>query len=396
MNRPLEGVRIVAVEHYGAGPFGTMYLADLGADVIKIENPKAGGDMSRHVAPFLLGEADSEFFQTLNRNKRSLTLDLKAESGQTILRRLIESADGLINNLRGDQPGKLGLTYEALKDANPRIVCAHLSAYGREGSRATWPGYDYLMQGEAGFMALTGEPDGPPTRMGLSIVDWMTGITTMLGMVSAILAAGRSGQGADIDVCLFDTALHQMSYPATWYLNEGFVTERVPRSGHPSLVPSQLYTAKDGWVYIMGLTDKFWRNLLDGVGRPDIGDNPEFADFSARLKNRDRLTETLDPVFAEKTVAEWMDIFGGRIPVGPVYDLAAALDSPYLAEREMIQTVSHPVRGDFRLLANPIKIDGERMPGEAAPQLGADTDAILRELGIAQSEIDSLRADGVI
>ena len=373
-----------------------MYLADLGADVIKIENPKAGGDMSRHVAPFLLGEADSEFFQTLNRNKRSLTLDLKAESGQTILRRLIESADGLINNLRGDQPGKLGLTYEALKDANPRIVCAHLSAYGREGSRATWPGYDYLMQGEAGFMALTGEPDGPPTRMGLSIVDWMTGITTMLGMVSAILAAGRSGQGADIDVCLFDTALHQMSYPATWYLNEGFVTERVPRSGHPSLVPSQLYTAKDGWVYIMGLTDKFWRNLLDGVGRPDIGDNPEFADFSARLKNRDRLTETLDPVFAEKTVAEWMDIFGGRIPVGPVYDLAAALDSPYLAEREMIQTVSHPVRGDFRLLANPIKIDGERMPGEAAPQLGADTDAILRELGIAQSEIDSLRADGVI
>ncbi len=396
MNRPLEGVRIVAVEHYGAGPFGTMYLADLGADVIKIENPKAGGDMSRHVAPFLLGEADSEFFQTLNRNKRSLTLDLKAESGQTILRRLIESADGLINNLRGDQPGKLGLTYEALKDANPRIVCAHLSAYGREGSRATWPGYDYLMQGEAGFMALTGEPDGPPTRMGLSIVDWMTGITTMLGMVSAILAAGRSGQGADIDVCLFDTALHQMSYPATWYLNEGFVTERVPRSGHPSLVPSQLYTAKDGWVYIMGLTDKFWRNLLDGVGRPDIGDNPEFADFSARLKNRDRLTETLDPVFAEKTVAEWMDIFGGRIPVGPVYDLAAALDSPYLAEREMIQTVSHPARGDFRLLANPIKIDGERMPGEAAPQLGADTDAILRELGIAQSEIDSLRADGVI
>ncbi len=170
--RPLEGVRVLAVEHYGAGPFGSMHLADMGADVIKIENPAAGGDTARIVGPHLLGDGDSEFFQTLNRNKRSLGLNLKAPEGREVFEKLVATADGVTNNLRGDQPGKLRLTYDDLKKVNPRIVCAHLSAYGRDGPRVTWPGYDYLMQGEVGFMALTGEPDGPPTRMGLSIVDF--------------------------------------------------------------------------------------------------------------------------------------------------------------------------------------------------------------------------------
>jgi crotonobetainyl-CoA:carnitine CoA-transferase CaiB-like acyl-CoA transferase len=396
LRRPLEGVRIIAVEHYGAGPFGTMYLADLGADVIKIENPKVGGDMSRHVGPFLLGDHDSEFFQTLNRNKRSLTLDIKDDEGRAIFLKLIKTADAVVNNLRGDQPEKLGLTFDALKATNPKIVCGHLSAYGREGTRASWPGYDYLMQGEVGFMALTGEPDGPPNRMGLSMVDWMTGITTMLGLVSTILSASKTGEGADVDVCLFDTALHQMTYPATWYLNEGFVTERAPRSAHPSLVPSQLYTASDGWIYIMALTDKFWEIFIEGIGRPDIGENPEFVDFPARLENRDKLTEVLDSVLAGKTVAEWMEMFAGRIPVGPVYDIPKALDNPYLDERKMIQTVDHPTKPGLRVIANPIQVDGERMPGKPAPQLGADNDDILSEIGYSESEIAKLRGDGVV
>ena len=175
---PLAGVRILAVEVYGAGPFGSAHLADLGAEVIKIEQREGGGDVSRAVGPYFLGEHDSHFFQSLNRNKKSLTLDLKHPRGREVLLKLVASADGLMGNLRGDQPEKLGITYKDLAGANPQIVCAHLSAFGRDGSRKAWPGYDYLMQGEAGYLSLTGEPDGPPARMGLSIVDYSTGTPT--------------------------------------------------------------------------------------------------------------------------------------------------------------------------------------------------------------------------
>jgi crotonobetainyl-CoA:carnitine CoA-transferase CaiB-like acyl-CoA transferase len=394
--RPLEGVRILAVEHYGAGPFGSMHLADMGADVIKIENPAVGGDTSRIVGPHLLGEGDSEFFQTLNRNKRSFTLDLKSDAGREVFHKLVASADGVSNNLRGDQPGKLGLTYADLSRANPRIVCAHISAYGRTGSRAAWPGYDYLMQGETGFMALTGEPDGPPTRMGLSIVDWMTGVTAMLGLVSSILAARQTGVGRDIDVSLFDTALFQMTYPAVWYLNEGDVTARVARSGHPSLVPAQLYTAKDGYLYVMGLTTKFWDLIVEKIDRPDLGADPRFIDFPARLANRDALTEVLDAVFAEKTVDEWLAVFAGVVPVGPVYGLDAALDNPFLDERGSIQSYDHPVKGTLRVLTSPIRDNGETLPVKAAPPLGADTDDILGELGYTADDIARLHDDRVV
>lgn len=393
--RPLEGVRVLAVEHYGAGPFGSMHLADMGADVIKIENPASGGDTARIVGPHLLGEGDSEFFQTLNRNKRSLGLNLKAPEGREVFEKLVATADGVTNNLRGDQPEKLRLTYDDLKGANPRIVCAHLSAYGRDGPRVTWPGYDYLMQGEVGFMALTGEPDGPPTRMGLSIVDWMTGVTGMLGLLSGVLAARETGKGRDIDVSLFDTALFQMTYPAVWYMNEGDVTPRIPRSGHPSLVPAQLYTAKDGYIYIMGLTAKFWSLIIEKVGRPDIGENPDFADFPARLKNRDQLTKVLDAVFAQKTVDEWMEMFAGLVPIGPVYGLDKALDNPYVAERGLIQTMDHPKK-PLRVLSNPIRDNGEVLPVKPAPQLGQDTDDILGELGYSESDISGLREKSVV
>ena len=182
---PLSGMRVIAIEQYGAGPYGTMQLADLGAEVIKIENPADGGDMGRRVGPFFLGPDDSHFFESFNRNKKSITLDLKRDGAREVLLTLARDADGLLNNLRGDLADTLGLTYEALKEANPRIVCAHLSAYGRTGPRANWPGYDYLMQAEAGYLSLTGEPDGPPSRMGLSIVDMMTGLFAAFALLPA-------------------------------------------------------------------------------------------------------------------------------------------------------------------------------------------------------------------
>jgi len=396
MGRPLEGVRIVSVEHYGAGPFGTGHLAALGADIVKIENPHAGGDTSRSVTPHLLGDGDSEFFQTLNQSKRSLTLDLKRPEGRSVLEKLVATADGLMNNLRGDQPAKLRITYPDMKEVNPAIVCAHLSAYGREGSRATWPGYDYLMQAETGFMTLTGEPDGPPTRMGLSIVDWMTGTTTVLALVSAILKARETGVGCDIDCTLFDTALYQTTYPAVWNLNEGEITTRLPRSAHPSLVPSQLYTAKDGWVFLMGLTHKFWQIICEKTGRMDLFDHPDFVDFPARKKNIVALNEILDAVFAEKTVEEWVDIFAGHVPIGPVYDLDDALKTDFVRERGMIHSYPHPVKGDLKVLASPIKIDGERMTTTRAPGLGENTDEILREIGLGDDDIAALRDKKVV
>ena len=234
---PLRGMRVIAIEQYGAGPYGTMQLADLGAEVIKIENPSEGGDMSRRVGPFFLGPDDSHFFESFNRNKKSITLNLKREGARDVLHALVTRADAVLDNLRGDLPQALGLTYDALKAANPRIVCAHLSAYGRTGSRADWPGYDYLMQAEAGYLSLTGEPNGPPSRMGLSIVDMMTGLFAAFALLSGIVAARETGMGRDIDVNLFDCALQNLSYLATWYLNENYEQRREPRSSHPSLTP---------------------------------------------------------------------------------------------------------------------------------------------------------------
>ena len=230
MSLPLEGVRIVAVEQYGAGPFGTQHLADLGAEVIKIENPADNGDVGRSVGPYFFEPGDSHFYQSFNRNKKSVTIDLKSSEGQAKIRELIAGSDAVFNNLRGDLPEKLGLTYNSLKDINAAIVCCHLSAYGREGPRKAWPGYDYLMQAEAGYLSLTGEPGGPPARFGLSIIDMMTGTTAAMALLAALVSARATGKGHDIDTSLFDVAIHNLSYLGTWYLNDDIVTDRDRKS----------------------------------------------------------------------------------------------------------------------------------------------------------------------
>lgn len=394
---PLAGMRVIAVEQYGAGPFGSMQLADMGAEIIKIENPAEGGDVSRKVGPYYLGSNDSHFFQAFNRNKRSITLDLKSPEGAEIFRRLAAGADAVLNNLRGDQPEKLGLTYAHLKDVNPRLVCAHLSAYGRDGPRKSWPGFDYLMQAEAGYLSVTGEPDGPPSRMGLSIVDFMTGLMTVFAMTSSIIGARASGRGQDVDVSLFDTALHNLSYLAVWYLNAGHVQGREARSGHPSLVPSQLYRTRDGWIFIMINKENFWAPLCEGIGRPEWVGDPRFATFKARLDNRPSLNLLLDEALSARTTAEWMEVFGGRVPAAPVLDVRQALDNPFVAERGGVQDFSGSSHGgDVRMVASPIRIPGEQIPTRAAPSLGGDTEDVLGTLGLGADEIAMLRARGII
>ena len=393
---PLASLRILAVEQYGAGPFGTSYLADLGAEVIKIENHKDGGDVGRSVGPHFFGQADSQFFQTFNRNKKSLTLDLKHPEGQAVFRTLARSADAVLDNLRGDLPGRLGVTYEALKDCNPRLVCMHLSAYGRTGSRTAWPGYDYLMQAEAGHMLLTGEPDGPPMRYGLSIVDLMTGLAAAFGLLAGVVRARASGTGGDFDTSLFDVALHNLNYPGTWYLNGAHPTARTIRSGHPSLVPSQLYRTRDGWLFVMCNKEKFWPLLARELGHPEWIDDPELKDFPARLAHRDRVTRLLDDALMQDTTTAWITRLAGKVPVAPVFDVAQALDNAFVAERDCVLDFDYPDGRSARLIANPVRVPGVDLPHRAAPRMGEHTVDLLREAGFDDAAIAKLAALGVI
>ena len=376
---PLEGVRIIAVEQYGAGPYGTQLLADLGAEVIKIENPFTGGDVSRFVAPHLIGDKDSQFFQTFNRNKKSLSLDLKSDEGRAAFESLVKTADAVANNLRGDLPAKLGIDYHRLKTINPKIVCAHLSAYGRDNSRESWAGYDYLMQAEAGFCSMTGEPDGPPVRFGLSIIDFMTGSMLATGLVAAVFRAHKTGKGSDIDVSLFDTALHQLSYPATWYLNDGTVTERQPRGAHPSLAPSQLMQTKGGWIIFCCQTQKFWERAAERMGHTEWVSDPRFLRVEDRRNNRALLQDVMESVLMTQTTDYWMEKFGGYVPAAPIYNISEALDNPYVNEIEMIYEEDHPLfeNGRIRLLSSPYKFNGKRLKGGIAPPLGKDTIDVL-------------------
>lgn len=393
---PLLGLRVLAVEQYGAGPYGTMFLADQGAEVIKIENPSEGGDVSRSVGPHFFGPGDSQFFHSFNRNKKSLTLNLRSDEGRTIFRQLAATSHAVACNLRGDVHAKLGLTYDALKDVNPAIVCAHLSAYGRAGPRADWPGFDYLMQAEAGYLTLTGEPDGPPARAGLSIIDMMTGLAMSYGLVAALHAARTTGMGRDIDVSLFDLALHNLSYLATWFLATGDVQKRLPRSAHPSITPSQLYPTGDGWIFIMCNKEKFWRILCDALGRPEWKSDPHFVNAAQRLANRDRLNILLDDVFRTRTTADWLAHFDGRVPAAPIYDVGQALENPFVAATNGIHTYAHENGDSYRMVAPPIRTEGIAAPRNAAPALGADTDALLRGIGVSDEDIAGLRARNII
>ena len=379
--KPLQGVRIVSVEQFGAAPYGTMLLADLGAEVIKIENAAVGGDPARKTGPYLLGTNDSEYYQAFNINKKSVAIDLRSADGKATLNKLVKTADALVNNLRGDLPAKMGLDYKTLSSVNPKLVCVHVSAYGRDNERASWPGYDYLMQAESGLMHLTGEPDGPPSRFGApSIIDQTSGLTAAVGLLSAVVHAHSTGEGCDVDISLLDVALHQLGYVATWYLNEGHASMRQPRSAHYSVAPVQTFPTSDGWLFIMCMTDKFWDELLVAINRADLASDPRFVTQALRQANRCELMDIIDGDLKRESNAFWLDKLNGVLPVAPVLDLAQALDSPFLQTTEMIHTISHPTKPDMRVLSNPIKINGERLMQAPCSPYGADTAAYVGEM----------------
>ncbi len=370
----------MAVEQYGAGPFGSLYLADLGADVIKIEDPGTGGDVSRYIPPGQSG-TDSLFFEAFNRGKRSIALDLKSAQGRAVFERLVASADAVYSNLRGDQPQRLGLTYEALRAANPAIVCVALTGYGRTGPDARLPGYDALIQAESGWAALTGSPDGPPTKSGLSLADYIAGLTAVLGLMVALFDARRTGLGRDVDTNLYDSALAMLSYPATWFLSSGFASQRHAMSAHPSVVPFQFFATADGYIAIAAPKEKFFRALVEQMGLSDLGSDPRFADFEGRRHNREVLLARLTGRFAERTTADWLATLRGVIPIAPVRSMEAALDRDELAARGMLAEYDHPAFGRVGSIGLPLTMTDHAPNYRAAPGLGADGAALLEELG---------------
>jgi crotonobetainyl-CoA:carnitine CoA-transferase CaiB-like acyl-CoA transferase len=396
MTIPLADVRVLAVEQFGAGPWGTLQLADLGAEVIKIEDPASHGDVGRYVPPFQEGE-DSLFFETFNRNKKSISLDLRHPRGREVLEDLVRRADVVYSNLRGDQPLRLRLTYEHLKDVNPRIVCCSLSGFGMSGPRAGEGGYDYMMQGLAGWMSLTGDPEGPPTKSGLSLVDLSGGYVSALAVLAGLWRARRDGVGCDCDISLFETALAELCYVGTWAASRGYTPPRRRNSAHPSIVPFQNFATADGWIVVACPKQKFWERLCEALGRPDLAAEERFADFAGRDRNRDELVPVLDELFAARPSAEWLDVLtAAGVPCAPVNDIEAALRDPQAQARGTVVEIEHPTLAPVRQVATPLRVGTEERPLERAPGRGEHTEEVLVELcGYSRARMAELAAGGV-
>lgn len=392
--RPLEDVRIVAIEQYGAGPFGSLHLADLGAEVIKVEDPSCGGDVGRYVVPLQGGE-DSIFFEAFNRNKKSISLDLTTPEGRGVFEDLIRKSDAVYSNLRGDVPAKLAITYDDLKHLNPKVVCCSLSGYGMSGPRRAQPAYDYLLQGLAGWMDVTGEPNGPPTKSGISVVDYSGGLVAAIALLSGLHAAQRDGVGMDCDVSLFDTAVSMLTYPAAWALNSDFVPERMHHSAHPSIVPFQTFQSEDGWLVVACAKEKFWARLTEAIGRPELAADSRFDSFTTRCANREELSRMLVDVFRSDSTDSWITrLTTAGVPCEPVNTMLEALADPHTLARNMLVTTEHPRFGAITQVATAARVGSTRPAGRRAPARGEDGLAILRDvLGYSEERVRAL-SDG--
>jgi len=396
--QPLADVRIVAIEQYGAGPFASLQLADLGADVVKIEDPTIGGDTARHVPPFA-AEGTSLFFESFNRNKRSISLDLRRPGARGVLEDLVRNADALTSNLRGDQPAKLGLRYDDLKHVNPRLVCAALSAFGGTGPRAKQGGFDFTMQGIAGWMAVTGGPDQPPTKSGLSLVDYCAGYVTALAVLAGIWQARRDGVGCDADISLFETALAQLTYLGTWVASRGFDPPRMADSAHLSMVPFQTFSTADGRIVISCPKENLWRRLCVALERPELAEDERFCDFEARGRNRDELVPLLTAELERHPTSVWLERFeAAGVPCGAVNSVEQGFADPQAAARGALIEYPHPSLGEVRTMRTPLRLSSDPEPAvRRGPYLGEQSEEILREVcGYGDERIRSLRDGGVL
>ncbi|MBI3964638.1 MAG: CoA transferase [Chloroflexi bacterium] len=394
MPAALEGIRVLDLTRTLAGPFCTQLLGDNGADVVKVEEPELG-DETRSWSP--TWHTQSVFFLSFNRNKRSLTLNLKDARAREIALKLATQADVFIESFRAGTADKMGLGYEALSKLNPGIVYCSISGYGRTGPFADKPGYDLIIQGYGGLMSLTGAPDGPPMRIGYSMVDLTAGLVAYGGITTALVARARTGEGQYLESSLLEGQVAAMSYHALGYWATGRVPQRMGDQ-HPSIAPYQMFRAADGHMIVGVANDGLWRRFCDKLGLDDLVDDPKYRTNNDRVRNRTELIEKLQAMFLTQPKSHWLPLIeAAGVPCGPINNIDQVLADPQVLARDMIVEIEHPEVPNFKTYGTPMKLWGT--PGSIRrppPLLGQHTDEVLGEMGYSAADVAALRADKVV
>lgn len=395
-NGPLAGIKVIELCHVMAGPACGVMLADMGAEVIKVEKI-SGGDETRRTVPPKIGDEAASFLM-MNRNKRGIAVDLKTEDGKRVLRRLLQDADVVTENYRRGAMERMGLGYEALKKDNPRLIYCAISGFGRSGPYADRGGFDLIAQGMSGLMSITGEgPGRPPVKVGAPVTDITAGILAAMGILAALHARSRTGEGQMVDTSLFEAGIALTYWQSAIALATG-VAPGPMGSAHPLNAPYEAFETSDGWITLGAANQTTWLRLVALLARPELASDPRFAESSGRIQNRIALAKTLAPEFRKRSSAEWLAALeGAKIPAGPVLDVLQMQADPQTLAREMVVEAEHSALGAVKTLGTPVKFSGT--PGgvrRGAPRFGEHTREVLREYGFADSEIERMAREGAI
>ena len=392
--QPLQNIRVLDLSRVLAGPYCTMVLGDLGAEVIKVEPPE--GDETRGWGPPFAG-GESAYYLCVNRNKRGMVVNLKTDEGREILRNLAMQSDVLVENSRPGTLRKFGLDYETLQSLNPGLIYCSISGFGQTGSLRDKPGYDFMIQAMGGLMSITGEPNGEPMKVGVAAADLFAGQNAVIAILAALQARTFTGKGQSIDIALFDSQLGWLANVASNYSISGNLPRRYGNA-HANIVPYQSFQAKDGWFIVAVGNDKQFETLCHVIDRPELSADERFSTNSARVQNREVLISILKPIFMERTVNEWLSLIGDQFPCGPINNLEQVFSMPHVKEREMLVQMEHPTIGALPLVASPLKMGntpvGYRLP---PPLLGQHTKEILQNmLGFSEEKVAGLMESGCI
>lgn len=395
MSRALEGIRVLDFTHVLAGPYCTMILGDLGADVIKVERGGSGDDL-RHWGPPFMPDGESTYFLSVNRNKRSIILDLKTQAGRDLALKLVRQSDVLLENFRSGVMESLGLGYEQLKEINPRLVYGSITAYGTSGPLTDRPGYDVVAQGMSGIMSVTGEPEGAPVRVGVAIVDLVTGLYLAIAVLGALQSRNHSGKGQRVDLSLLESSLSIMPNLSAGYLMAGVKPVRYG-NGHPNVVPYGVFPTKDGNLTLALGNDTQWKRLCEAVGHPELASDPRYAENQARIARRKEVEELVTQWFRQRGTDEWVELLSAKeVPCGPVYTIDRILTDPLVAGLGILKTITHPTSGSLRVVGSPFHLSkDDTEPYLPPPRLGEHTDAVLKEvLSLNDADLQALRQQG--
>ena len=375
--QPLNGIRVLDLSRVLAGPYCTMVLGDLGADVIKVESPQ--GDETRGWGP-PFAEGESAYYLCVNRNKRSIIVDFNTAEGRSILSRLIQQSDVLVENFRPGSLARFSLDFESASALNPNLIYCSITGFGQTGPLRDKPGYDFMIQAIGGLMSFTGEPDGEPMKVGVAVADLFAGQNAIIAILAALQARTQTGRGQHLDISLFDSQLGMLANVASNYLVSGNLPRRYGNA-HANIVPYQSFQTSDGWLVIAVGNDNQFASLCNFIGKPEWSSDSRFSKNSARVQNRDELLSILKPMFLTKTVNEWLSVIGDEFPCGPINNLERTFSMPQVEAREMLVRMQHSFIGDLPLVGSPLKFSDTSVEYKLPPpRLGEHTEEVLDEL----------------